>query len=255
MSSTISDNSRRKIRIWSVAIWILLWHGVSVYVGKEVLVASPISVVVRLFTLVKEREFWKSVVFSVWRISIGLFSAIFIGVILAGLAARFKVIEELLAPLITIVTTTPVASITILMLIWVSSRNLSVVISFMMVLPVVYTNVLLGIKSTNQKLLEMADVFEIPAFRKIRYIYVSQIMPFFQSACLVGLGLCFKAGIAAEVIGIPKGSIGERLYMAKIYLATPDLFAWTLTIILISIIYEKVFMLLLRFLVFKIGSM
>jgi len=121
-----------------------------------------------------------------------------------------------------------------------------------MVMPVIYTNVLNGIRNTDTKLLEMADVFGIPARRRIMYIYVSQILPFFQSACLVGLGLCWKAGIAAEVIGIPGGSIGERLYMAKIYFTTPDLFAWTLTIIIISVVFEKLFMLLIRFLIRRI---
>jgi len=121
-----------------------------------------------------------------------------------------------------------------------------------MVLPIIYTNVLNGIKSADPKLLEMADVFELPASRRIMYIYVSQVLPFFRSACSVGLGLCWKAGIAAEVIGIPTGSIGEKLYMAKIYFATGDLFAWTLTIIIVSVIFERLFMLLIRSLINRI---
>ena len=87
-------------------------------------------------------------------------------------------------------------------------------------------------------------MFEVSPWRSIRYIYVSQVLPFFRSACSVSLGLCWKAGVAAEVIGIPKGSIGENLYQSKIYLNTPDLFAWTLVIILISLLFERVFLLL-----------
>lgn len=118
----------------------------------------------------------------------------------------------------------PVASFIILILIWVPSRNLSIVISFLMVLPVIYTNVLNGIRSTDPKLLEMARVFRIPLFRRIRYIYLSQLLPFLRTGFSLSLGLCWKAGVAAEVIGIPKGSIGEKLYEAKVYLETPDLF-------------------------------
>ena len=115
-----------------------------------------------------------------------------------------------------------------------------------MVLPVIYTNVLGGIRSTDDKLLEMARVFNIPVWKRIRYIYVSQVLPFFRSACSVALGLCWKSGIAAEVIGIPKGSIGEKLYNAKIYLDTPDLFAWTLVIVLISLAFERLFLAVLN---------
>lgn len=115
-----------------------------------------------------------------------------------------------------------------------------------MVLPVIYANVLGGIEATDQKLLEMAQVFQIPVNRQIRYLYVPQVMPFFQSGCAVALGLCWKAGVAAEVIGMPQGSIGEKLQQAKVYLDTPDLFAWTLVIVLISLSFEKAFLALLR---------
>ena len=111
-----------------------------------------------------------------------------------------------------------------------------------MVLPVVYTNVLSGIRCTDPQLLEMARVFDLPALRCVRYIYVSQVLPYFRAACTVALGLCWKSGIAAEVIGVPKGSMGEKLYSAKIYLDTPDLFAWTLVIVLISLAFERLFL-------------
>jgi NitT/TauT family transport system permease protein len=91
----------------------------------------------------------------------------------------------------------------------------------------------------------MARVFRLPPLRTVRYIYVSQVLPYFRTGAAIGLGLCWKAGIAAEVIGIPTGSIGEKLYKAKIYLQTPDIFAWTLVIILISLLFERVFMSLL----------
>ena len=146
------------------------------------------------------------------------------------------------APAVMVVKAVPVASFIILVLVWVPSRNLSVVISFLMVFPILYTNVLDGILSTDPKLLEMADVFALPHAVRIRYIYVSQVLPFFRTGCSIGLGLCWKAGVAAEVIGIPDGSIGEKLYNAKVYLNTPDLFAWTVVIVLISLLFEKLFL-------------
>ena len=213
---------------------------------------SPISVVHRLSELVLQASFWQSILFSLGHISAGFLLAAVTGVLFAALAARYKCIEDFLAPAILLFKATPVASFIILILIWVSSRNLSVLISYLMVLPIVYTNVLSGIRSADSKLLEMADVFRITKLRRVVYIYVSQVIPFFRSACIVGLGLCWKAGIAAEVIGIPKGSIGEKLYMAKIYLATPDLFAWTAMIIIISVLFERLFMLLIKLLINKI---
>jgi len=140
----------------------------------------------------------------------------------------------------------PVASFIILALIWIKSKNLSVLTSFMMVMPIIYANIYQGLDSADVKLLEMAKVFRIGRWRKIKAIYLPAILPHFAAAISVGVGLCWKAGIAAEVIGIPSGSIGQKLYEAKLYLMTKELFAWTAVIIIISIVFEKLVMLLVN---------
>lgn len=241
-----NNSKAHRIKIWAVVFWLLVWQAASIQIGQDILLVSPLSVLVRLGDLVFTADYWYSIYFSLIRIGAGFLLAVAAGTLLAGFGARFMRVYQLLNPLMLAIKATPVASFSILVLIWLPSRNLSVFIALLMVLPIVYTNVLDGIQNTDTRLLEMAKVFRIPALRRIRFIYIPQIMPFFRAACTVSLGLCWKAGVAAEVIGIPKGSIGEKLYEAKIYLSTPDLFAWTLTIILISLLFEKVFLLLLR---------
>lgn len=234
---------------WAVFFWLLIWQLASWKLNQPILLVSPVAVLKRLFELTLTAAFWKSIGFSLLRISTGFLCGVFAGSLLAALSSRFRRIRELFTPLILLAKTIPVASFIILVLIWIPSRNLSVFISFLMVLPVIYTNVLDGICSTNRELLEMAQVFSLSSWRKIRYIYISQVLPFFSSACTISLGLCWKAGIAAEVIGIPEGSIGENLYNAKVYIDTPDLFAWTLVIVIISVTFEKFVLFLLKLLV------
>ena len=184
----------------AVFFWITIWQFASMYLGQEILLASPVSVVRKLFELSFTGNFWQSVGCSFVRIVTGFLLAMFLGIFLAVLAYWSKTVEILIAPVIAVVKSTPVASFIILCLIWIPSRNLSVFISFLMVLP------------------------------------------YFLSACRLSLGMCWKAGVAAEVIGVPSGSIGEKLYNAKIYLNTPDLFAWTIVIIVISFVFEKCFL-------------
>ena len=137
----------------------------------------------------------------------------------------------------------PVASFIILALMWLrSAGNLAVFISFLMVLPVVYTNTRAGIRETDARLLEMAAVFRVPPAKRVRYLYVPAALPYFRSACTVGLGLCWKSGVAAEVIGITSGSIGEALYNAKIVFSTAELLAWTVVIVLLSLAFERLFL-------------
>lgn len=236
---------RRLARWWGALVWLLLWQLGAMALNQKILLVSPVQVVARLWQLLPQGEFWAAVGFSFLRITLGFLLACVIGTALGVLASRFRVVRDLCAPLMATVKSIPVASFIILVLVWVPSRNLSVVISFLMVAPIVYQNVLGGISNMDHKLTEMADVFQVPFARRLRYLYLPQVAPFFRSACAVGLGLCWKSGVAAEVIGLPDGSIGERLYEAKVYLDTPDLFAWTLVIVLVSIAFEKLFLFLL----------
>lgn len=251
-SITQKNHNKRQIKGWAVAVWLIIWQLLSMWIGQEILLVSPVTVVLTVLKLAGEADFWLSVFSSMFRIIGGFFGGVAAGILLAALSSAFVRVKEFLLPFVVTVKSIPVASFVILVLIWVPSRNLSILISFLMVFPLIYTNVLEGIQQMDFRLLEMARVFEIPFGRRLTGIYISQILPFFRTACSLALGLCWKAGIAAEVIGIPKNSIGENLYNAKIYLDTPELFAWTLVIVCISVIFEKGFLKAVEFAVSRI---
>lgn len=230
----------------AVVFWIVVWQIFAMRTGNKILVASPWETLGTLFRLIRQREFWSAVGSSFGKIATGFALAVTLGTLLAVLASRNRLLRHLLLPILHLIKAVPVASFIILALLWVSSKKLSVLISFLMVLPVIFTNVLQGIESTDRDLLEMAQVFRLSKGKRVRYIYLPAVLPFFVSACSVGLGFCFKSGIAAEVIGLPVNSIGEKLYEAKLYLMTQELFAWTAVIVGISFLFEKVVMLVVR---------
>ncbi len=182
----------------------------------------------------------------------GFFIAIFTGIVLAVLSYNFKAVKILLHPLIASIRSVPTAAVIILFLIWTDVKNLSILVSVFMTLPIIYVSILKGLEEVDKNLLEMAKVFRITALKKIIYIYISQILPYFESGGLNALGIAWKSGIAAEVIGIPTGSIGEVLYESKVYLNTVNLFSWAIVIIILGFISEKVFVYLIKLCVRKI---
>lgn len=215
-------------------------------IDKKIILVSPVKVADTLLSHLGEAVFWHVIWFSAQRILKGFFIALFSGSILALIASLLPFVRVLLSPITAVVKATPVASFIILALCLFPSKHLSVLISFLMVFPIVYTNLLIGITNTDKKLSEMCKVMRVSHLKRALFCYLPDVMPYFLSACKIGLGLCWKSGIAAEVIGIPNGSIGERLYTAKIYLETDELFAWTIVIIFISVCFEKLFILLLN---------
>ena len=241
------------IKAGAIAFWLAVWEIASLLIGEELFLPSPISVLEALAASAVDLSFWSAVLFTLERIILGFIISLSSAVILAFLSYRWRILGILLEPIVKVVRATPVASIVILILVWVRSRNLSVVISFMMVFPVVYQNVLKGLCNTDRNLIEMADAYRIRTLKRIRYIYLPYLVPYLESAISISLGLAWKSGIAAEVIGLPDGSIGERVYEAKIYLSMPDLFASTVTVIILAFVFERVFLYLSRIILRRIS--
>lgn len=227
-------------RLLVFAFWIFVWEGACRLIDQELFLPSPVSVLLTIIDLGKKSVFWYSIFNSFIRIIAGFFLGIAAGSILAVLSYKSRLIYELISPLMKIIKSTPVASFIILALVWINSKNLSVLIAFLMVLPISFSNLLYGLESTDEKLLEMAKVFRLGKWKQIKAIYFPSVLPFLVSAVSVGLGFSFKSGIAAEVIGRPANSIGLNLYEAKLYLMIKELFAWTVVIIMISVLFEKI---------------
>lgn len=221
-------------RLLAVAFWLALWQLAAMTVGQPILLASPAATLARLFELAATGAFWRSVLFSLGHILAGYALASALGILLAALAKRFSLAADLFSPLLSAMRSVPVASFVIAALIWIPSKRLSVLISAVIVLPVVYAGTLDGLRQIDPRLEEMAKVFRMSRLNRLRCLTLPAALPSLASALSVSMGLAWKSGVAAEVIGIPTGSIGEKLYKAKVYLATPDLFAWTLAIVLIS---------------------
>ncbi len=226
--------------------WLFVWHLLALWVDNSILLVTPVQAACVFVESLGKITFWQAVCGSLLRIGAGFLMGMLAALALAALAKRFWWLEELLEPLINLLKSIPVASFVVLLLIWWGSSFLAVAVCFLIVLPNIYINTLEGLKNADQRLLEMAEVFEIPFKNSFFYIYRPALKPFLLSSLKLALGMCWKSGVAAEVIGTPAFSIGERLYMSKIYLETAEVFAWTAVVILLSLCFEKVVLWLVR---------
>ena len=220
--------------------WLAVWQILAMCVDNFLLVVTPLQALRALLTLAGQAEFWQSAFGSLWRIVLGFLLGAVLALFLAAVSYRYKIAEEVLQPFMVFCKAVPVAVFAVLLLIWWGSSMLAVAICFLVVFPNIYLNTLEGLKSADRELLEMAEIFRLPFRTRFFYIYRPALKPFLLSAFQLSLGMCWKSGVAAEVIGTPAHSIGGALYLAKIYLDTADLFAWTAVIIVLSVCFEKI---------------
>ncbi len=229
----------------AVCFWIAVWAVASAVVDKPLLLPGPAAVAVQLARQLATAQFWAAVGTSLGRVLLGVLSGAVLGVALAALCARFSLLRAAVSPLLTVIKSTPVASFTILVLLWLRRELVPAFIAALIVLPVVWANVSSGIRETDPLLLELARSCRLSRWRTLRRIRIPTVLPQFRAALQSSLGFGWKAGVAAEVLTLPKNSIGRMIYESKLYLQTEALFAWTAAVVLLSLVIE---MLLLRLL-------
>ena len=220
------------------AFWICIWYFISAYVNREILVPSPKKTLETFIELAGTEKFQLSVAHSLMRVLLGFLLAMLGGCVGAVLSFRFRFFRELTSPLLNLVRAVPVASFIILALVWIKTNSLPLFISFFMVLPIVWDNMLLGMQSVDKPALEASAVDGAGKWGQIIYIILPNLAPAFLSSAVTGLGFAWKSGIAAEVICRPADSLGGMLASAKNYLESAEVFAITATVIALSLIFE-----------------
>ena len=237
---------KKALRAFLIALfWLLVWWGASALYAKPLLLPSPISVFKTLLDLLQTADFYLVVLNSLKNILIGFLSALVIGILLAIATSRLRIARDLLMPFMTVIKATPVASFIILLWILIGAVKVPALITFLIVLPIVWSNLDMGFQKIDPQLAEVAKVYRFSRIKTVRALVIPSVSPYFAAACRTSFGLAWKAGIAAEIIAMPPRSIGTMIGEAKTYILTSEVFAWTLTVILLSLLFEVGFSALL----------
>lgn len=235
-------------KIMIICVWFGIWEALALAIHSKLIMAGPVETVRALLQMAGTRAFYTSILFSACRVLAGFLTALLLAVVLAALSYRYTLIREFLHPFFLLARSIPVASFVILALLWMGSKNLAVLIVVLVALPILYSQLLAGLQNVEQKYKELAEVFRFRFWTRVCTVYVPAVREQFLASCRLAVGMSFKAGIAAEVIAGTRGSIGEQLYLAKLYFSTGELFAWTAVIVALSWGCEKLTMLLCRML-------
>ncbi|WP_418860347.1 ABC transporter permease [Slackia isoflavoniconvertens] len=229
-----------------IAFWLAIWQLLDVIIDNRLVLAGPIRVAQALVEQIGQPDFWVICGASFGRIALGFLLSFVVGFLLALMSCRHRLFRDFVDPIISLLRTIPVASFIILLLIWVGNQALTVFLAFFIVLPLIYTNMVTGFESVDRQMLEMARVYGLSRWRTFLYIYRPAFMPFLMSSTKISLGMTWKSGIMAEVLATPKPSIGKEMATARTFLDTPDLLAWTVVVMVLSFLFEKAFMELLK---------
>ena len=223
----------------SVLIWLTVWQLCADIVNHPYFLPGVFDTFSSLIILVQRAEFYRAVFLTLIRVILGLFIGVSLGVGLAILSHHVKPIRTLLTPLISVIKATPVASFIVLLWILLSSDAIAVIIAVMMVMPIIWQNILDAYSSIDKETEEMCRAYDFSRIKKFKLVTLPALLKFFIPSLVTSIGLAWKSEIAAEIIAYTTNSIGQYINDAKYNLHTSEVFAWTLVVIILSIIFEN----------------
>lgn len=233
------DKSLKK-RILIVLFWLAVWQIIAMLVAKPLLFPSPVQTLEALLELLKSKEFYLDILATFGRCVAAILLATGLGFALALLSYKSNIVRLFLSPLVALFKAIPVMALAIYFIFMFASGKVPILVCFVTCFPIVYTNLLTGFDNIDAELLEMASMYDIKGFAAVRYINMPSLYPYFFSATKLIVGISWKAIVTAEVLSVPQLSIGYELMNAKYYLETAKLFAYVATIIVLSVLFEKI---------------
>jgi NitT/TauT family transport system permease protein len=241
--STIRNKPKKKwvaplITVGALLFWVGVWWLCSLLFDQKWALPSPLQVFSALFSVITLKTVFPAVLLSLWGIAKGYLWGMAAGTLLAALTSSVYPLHLLFSPLLTVVKATPIASFILILWMLFAKGQVPAYAVFLVVLPIVWANLEEGFGNADQRLVEMGRSYGFSLWKRIYYIYLPAVYPFFKSAALVALGMAWKAGIAAEIITYTKNSIGANISDAKNFFEGAEMMAWTMTVILLSLAIE-----------------
>nr|WP_044824914.1 ABC transporter permease subunit [Clostridium aceticum]AKL96384.1 ABC-type nitrate/sulfonate/bicarbonate transport system, permease component [Clostridium aceticum]KJF26961.1 ABC transporter permease [Clostridium aceticum] len=248
MISTSKNKEYKEIiyTIISVVVLILLWKILAIWVGKEIILPSPEATFSKLIMIIRAENFLQSILSTLIRSMLGFSIAFLLALILGMLAGFFKPVYYLLKPVIVINKAIPTMAVILLALIWLESEKAPILVGFLVIFPLLYYNVVEGIRSVDEKLIEMVKLYQVNKVKVIKELYIPSIKSYLIAGASTALGLNLKIVIAAEVLSQPKISMGTNFQIEKANLNTAGVFAWAIIAIVMAAVLDGIVKLMQR---------
>jgi NitT/TauT family transport system permease protein len=224
-------------RLALAAAIISIWWLSSLSVPHYIL-PGPARVWEALRLITASGDLWSNLGITLWRVAVGFLVATLVGLPFGILLGANKRAGEFFEPVIPVMNTVSSAIWAIFAIIWFGISNATTIfVVFMTAMPLIVTNVWQGTRAVNADFIELAKVLRMPDWKVMTKIYLPSILPYFFSGARLAFGFGWRVSLVAETIGSSSG-VGYRLRQAADLIQTDQVFAWTLTLVIMMATIE-----------------
>ena len=223
----------------SVALMLLLWELASLRIGSQQIMPGPLETLRAAAGLLVEPGFLIIVGSTLLRGIAGFVIASALGIVLGVLGGINKGFEAFMTPWVVVMRSTPVVAFVLLALIWFS-QSTAVFIGIITMFPMVFTNIVEGMRNVDGDLVEMARFYKVRRSDIIMKVYLPSILPYMISGLSSASGIGWRAIIIGEVLSQPRYGIGGSMQLAQMQMNVDVLIAWTFIAVIIGFAFEKI---------------
>lgn len=215
-------------------VWIIAYYAVK----NDYIIPSFTATLKSFFACFAEGSFWTAFAFTVLRTFEAFIVSFVLAAMLAALSSLFKPAAAFIKPLIIFLRTVPTLAVILILLIWTSPKVAPVIVTFLVLFPMIYSQLTTAADGVDKGLLQMASVYGVSHRDVLCKIYLPQISVsvFSQTGANISLGI--KIMISAEVLSSTYRSLGGLMQSARSYLEMPRLAALTLIAVLLGLVID-----------------
>ena len=234
------------IFIFSIFLFFFLWLILSLKIDYDFILPSPFLVFKTLAQLLITKDFWINLAYSFLRIVFAFIISISAGFFLGIICGKNTYINTFLKFPIALMRICPVISIILIVMFWSSSNTVPIIVAVLMTLPIMFSSISKTYSHKDEKLYDLAMIYNFNFFKKLYYIDLPMILPSFLTGSVSVFGMTWKVIVAGEVLSLPKKGLGTILQFNSINMETSKVFAITMVVLIISFSLEQLFIYLVN---------
>lgn len=218
----------------------IFWIILDIIIDNSLILPQPFDVFNSVVRLITDKNSIYAILSTLFRLILSLLLAFVFGFALGLLAGLKKYFAHFMNPIITMLRTIPVISVTVIILIIIGFDLAPYAITFLMLFPLIYQSIYGGIKHIDQEYIDVYNLEDNNIISKIIHCYIPLIAKDIRTSLLQSLGLGVKVLVMAEYLSQTQQSIGNELYLAKTNIEFSDVFAWSFILIIIALFFELI---------------
>lgn len=232
-----SRPARPKLEWLSLPLLLVVWQGLAMLMASRFL-PSPLQVAVHAFDLALNGRLVEDFAKTLARALAGFTIAMLVGAALGLLLGRVRAADQLFGQWVVVGLNLPAIVVAIICYIWIGLSELALIIAVVInKTPMVITTIREGVRSFLPEYDELARAFRMPLGRRLRLIWLPQLMPFVMAAARTGLALIWKIVLVFEVLG-SDGGVGFRVGIFFQYFDMEGILSYTAVFVSMILVVE-----------------